>query len=101
VESVPQAYRLKASNAASSISTFSGTIPTSATSPGNEFVYSTAGHDFNGDGYSDITWRDTNGDVAMWLMNGPLKPTKPADSMTADAAMERALRTSLNGICQP
>jgi hypothetical protein len=27
-------------------------------------------HDFNGDGKSDIGWRDTSGDVAFWLMNG-------------------------------
>jgi hypothetical protein len=27
-------------------------------------------HDFNGDGYSDIAWRDTSGDLAVWLMNG-------------------------------
>jgi photosystem II stability/assembly factor-like uncharacterized protein len=27
-------------------------------------------HDFNGDGKSDIAWRDTSGDVALWLMNG-------------------------------
>jgi FG-GAP-like repeat len=27
-------------------------------------------HDFNGDGYSDIAWRNTNGDVYTWLMNG-------------------------------
>ena len=27
-------------------------------------------HDFNGDGKSDIAWRDTGGDVAFWLMNG-------------------------------
>jgi hypothetical protein len=26
--------------------------------------------DFNGDGYSDLLWRDTSGDLAMWLMNG-------------------------------
>ena len=26
--------------------------------------------DFNGDGKGDILWRNTNGDVAMWLMNG-------------------------------
>jgi hypothetical protein len=26
--------------------------------------------DFNGDGKSDIVWRDTAGDVAIWLMNG-------------------------------
>ena len=33
------------------------------------FVRSTA-HDFNGDGMSDIAWRDTSGDLAIWLMNG-------------------------------
>jgi hypothetical protein len=27
-------------------------------------------HDFNGDGYSDIAWRDGSGDTAIWLMNG-------------------------------
>jgi hypothetical protein len=26
--------------------------------------------DFNGDGKSDMLWRDTSGDVAIWLMNG-------------------------------
>ena len=26
--------------------------------------------DFNGDGKSDILWRDTSGTVAIWLMNG-------------------------------
>jgi hypothetical protein len=27
-------------------------------------------HDFNGDGKSDIAWRDASGDAAVWLMNG-------------------------------
>jgi hypothetical protein len=27
-------------------------------------------HDFNGDGKSDIAWRDSSGDTAIWLMNG-------------------------------
>lgn len=27
-------------------------------------------HDFDGDGRSDVLWRDTSGDVAMWLMSG-------------------------------
>ena len=26
-------------------------------------------HDFNGDGFSDIVWGDTSGDVAVWLMS--------------------------------
>src|SRR5258707_1023724 len=30
----------------------------------------TATHDFNADGKSDIAWRDTSGDAAVWLMNG-------------------------------
>jgi probable HAF family extracellular repeat protein len=30
----------------------------------------TSTHDYNGDGKSDIAWRNTNGDVAIWLMNG-------------------------------
>jgi hypothetical protein len=30
----------------------------------------TGTHDFNGDGYSDIAWRDTSGNLAIWLMNG-------------------------------
>jgi hypothetical protein len=27
-------------------------------------------HDLNGDGYSDIAWRDSSGNVLFWLMNG-------------------------------
>jgi hypothetical protein len=27
-------------------------------------------HDFNDDGMSDIAWRDTSGNVAVWLLNG-------------------------------
>jgi hypothetical protein len=27
-------------------------------------------HDFNGDGLSDIAWRDSSGNIAIWLMNG-------------------------------
>jgi Pro-kumamolisin, activation domain/FG-GAP-like repeat len=30
----------------------------------------TSTHDFNGDGYSDIAWRDGGGNVGLWLMNG-------------------------------
>lgn len=31
---------------------------------------SNAAHDFNNDGYSDIAWRDTSGNLVVWLMNG-------------------------------
>jgi streptogramin lyase len=33
-------------------------------------IVPTATHDFNGDGRSDLAWRDTSGNTAMWLMNG-------------------------------
>jgi hypothetical protein len=29
-----------------------------------------ATHDFNGDGYSDMLWRDTSGNMAIWEMQG-------------------------------
>jgi Multicopper oxidase len=31
---------------------------------------SATANDFNGDGKSDILWRNANGDIAIWLMNG-------------------------------
>jgi hypothetical protein len=27
-------------------------------------------HDFDGDGKSDLLWRDTNGNTSVWFMNG-------------------------------
>jgi phospholipase/lecithinase/hemolysin len=36
----------------------------------NSVVPWAAVHDVNGDGKSDIVWRDTAGDVAVWEMNG-------------------------------
>ena len=33
-------------------------------------LWLTDSHDFNGDGDSDILWRDTSGNVSLWLMNG-------------------------------
>ncbi len=38
-----------------------------ATIPGGPGAHT---HDFNGDRYSDLAWRDTSGNVAFWLMNG-------------------------------
>src|SRR5208282_151976 len=45
--------------------------------PSSPGEFPTDTHDFNGDGYSDIAWRDTSGDTAIWLMNGTsiLNPT--------------------------
>ena len=34
------------------------------------FVRTLPTHDFNGDRCSDIAWRDSGGNVAIWLMNG-------------------------------
>jgi hypothetical protein len=36
----------------------------------NVLVPWTVTHDNNGDGKSDIVWRDTGGNIAVWLMNG-------------------------------
>jgi hypothetical protein len=35
--------------------------------------------DFNGDGKSDILWRNSNGDVGIWLMNGTQTLSQPVD----------------------
>ena len=46
---------------------------TSAISGADKFTYGGVGravHDFNGDGFSDILWRDNIGDLAVWLMSG-------------------------------
>jgi hypothetical protein len=44
--------------------------------PSNWFIVETG--DFNADGMSDILWRDTAGDVAMWFMNGLSLLSPPA-----------------------
>jgi probable HAF family extracellular repeat protein len=50
--------------------TISTTSGTSATGAADQFTFLPAAHDFNGDGKSDIAWRDTAGDAGLWLMNG-------------------------------
>jgi uncharacterized repeat protein (TIGR03803 family) len=35
-----------------------------------QFNLRSATHNLNGDGFSDIAWRDSSGNVAVWLMNG-------------------------------
>jgi len=39
--------------------------------------------DFNGDGDADILWQNTNGQAAVWLMNGITPPTQAARSIAA------------------
>jgi hypothetical protein len=33
-------------------------------------VVRSVAHDFNGDGFSDLVWRDSSGNLAIWLMQG-------------------------------
>jgi hypothetical protein len=33
-------------------------------------VVPSVAHDFNGDGFSDLVWRDTSGNLGIWLMQG-------------------------------
>jgi phospholipase C len=47
-----------------------GTTPRRFLNPTTGSLSSALTHDFNDDGYSDILWRDTSGDTALWLMNG-------------------------------
>jgi hypothetical protein len=47
-----------------------GNLSLVATRQVNLIVVFGFSHDFNGDGYSDLLWRDTSGNVAIWEMNG-------------------------------
>jgi hypothetical protein len=49
-----------------------GTVPSldCTFSVDSDDVFPTATHDLNGDGESDILWRDSSGNTAAWLMNG-------------------------------
>jgi len=47
-----------------------GALDHEATGAAWAFVSKIITHDFNGDGMSDILWRDIAGDVGVWLMNG-------------------------------
>jgi poly(3-hydroxybutyrate) depolymerase len=54
-------------------------IPMSAERP------QTSTHDLNGDSKSDIVWRDTTGDVGVWLMNGAVPLSTGAVSPVSTA----------------
>ncbi len=51
---------------------FTGTVGTLEGSAGviERLAVTINTHDFNGDGFSDIAWRDTSGNTAVWLMDG-------------------------------
>jgi hypothetical protein len=46
--------------------------------------------DFNGDGLEDILWRDTSGNVGVWLMNGAtiMQTASPGAANTSWAVAE-------------
>ena len=52
--------------------------------------------DFNGDGKSDILWRDTAGDVAVWQMNGT-QIQSPAVILTLPTDWKVAGTADING----
>ncbi len=45
-----------------------------------------AGLDFNGDGTSDVLWRQANGQPMLWLMNGLAAPVRQSVGLVADRA---------------
>jgi uncharacterized protein len=50
--------------------------------------------DFNGDGKSDILWRNTNGNVAIWTMNGS---TITASNLTSTPSLDNSWKTAGTG----
>jgi hypothetical protein len=46
------------------------------------------GGDFNGDAKADILWRHTNGNVAIWLMNGTTVIGSAVLAITTDWTIE-------------
>jgi hypothetical protein len=47
-------------------------------------VSQTPTNDFNGDGNSDILWRNTNGSIALWSLDGTIVTPKFLGSLTPD-----------------
>jgi hypothetical protein len=59
-----------------------------------------ASHDFNGDGKSDIAWRNTNGDAAIWLMtvtSGNAQVLSSADYGIIDNSWQIVGQRDFNG----
>ena len=50
--------------------TYNGTSTFNPSSASMTQTITSAAHDFDGNCKSDILWRNTNGDVAIWLMDG-------------------------------
>jgi hypothetical protein len=55
--------------------------------------------DFNGDGMSDILWRDTSGNTAIWFMNGATASGVCRRMITDGWGIN--LRGSLAPVCAP
>jgi RTX calcium-binding nonapeptide repeat (4 copies)/FG-GAP-like repeat len=52
--------------------------------PVNESFNRSPTNDFNGDGNSDILWRNTNGNIAIWSLDGTIATSQSLGSLTAD-----------------
>ena len=46
--------------------------------------------DYNGDGKSDILWRDTSGNMAMWFMNGTTATSTGVGNVSTAWSIQRA-----------
>jgi SdrD B-like domain/Subtilase family/CARDB/FG-GAP-like repeat/Cadherin domain/RTX calcium-binding nonapeptide repeat (4 copies) len=51
---------------------------------GNQQLNRLVRNDFNGDGKSDLLWRNDDGSVATWQMNGSTVTPKPIENLTPD-----------------
>jgi hypothetical protein len=68
VETLPAIVFTESSTASSTPPCAAATAVGGSTTGGTDKLADT--HDFNGDGKSDILWRDTAGNVGLWLMDG-------------------------------
>ena len=59
-----------------------------------------ATHDFNGDGKSDILWRDTSNNIGMWLMNGTTISQTPGARQCGGLGRRRPARLQQRRRCR-
>ena len=59
-------------------------------------VVPSVAHDFNGDGFGDLVWRDTNANLAIWLMQGP-RSSRSSSGRPSRAILMIAGQRDFNG----